>query len=166
MPLDPKQQPPYYRPGTTTGTPFQTIHTQTTIQESSGTSQTTTAAYEIPANTLTQDGDIIILNQWGNAYNNPTIISMVQTIFDQAIALPPFVGDGAYNIKTEIMRKTSSIIAYSITMIKNSIDPISIQGTIGSLNFATPYNVNLLIQANTDGNVRLSAAYITLLKTQ
>ena len=53
MPLDPKQQPPYYTPTTATGGQgLQNLYTVPGIIESDGTNLTTTLTYSLPANTL------------------------------------------------------------------------------------------------------------------
>ena len=61
MPLDPKQLPPYYTPGTqgTIDNKYTRLNTQYAPIATSGTSETDLYTYTIPANTLTQNGDTI-----------------------------------------------------------------------------------------------------------
>lgn len=61
MPLDPKQQPPYYTPGTQglNTNKYTRINTQLTTVQTSGTTETDLYLYTIPANTLINDGDLL-----------------------------------------------------------------------------------------------------------
>lgn len=66
MPLQPKQQPPYYTPATTTPTGiggYERLFWDGTINTTSGTTETDLYIYNLPANTLTTNGDSITI-EW------------------------------------------------------------------------------------------------------
>lgn len=65
MPLDPKQQPPYYTPGTTPTPPtsgsYTELNTQFNAVQTSGTTETDLYLYTLPPNTLTQNNDRLLI---------------------------------------------------------------------------------------------------------
>ena len=66
MPLDPKQQPPYYTPGTTPTPPgangnYTRIYTSFGTNQTSGTSETDIYTFTLPANSLNTIGDSLLI---------------------------------------------------------------------------------------------------------
>lgn len=165
MPLDPKQQPPYYQPGTGTSgqAPLTKVYSQTTIVESATTTLTNVTTYIIPANTLQNNGDAIEMTFWGNTYNNPTVAIVKATLFGNANDFS-MTGDHTWKLKITILRQSSSVVAYSGHLISSGTTNILLQGTYESIDFTDPNNLQIQIEAGIDGNIRSTAGYITIIK--
>ena len=72
MPLDLRNQPPYYEIGSFQHSGLRNLYSQTTAENSSGTSVTDVGLCTIPANTLDENGTVLEITYWGHSYNNPT----------------------------------------------------------------------------------------------
>lgn len=165
MPLTPKQEPPYYETGETNPTnAVQRIATQTTVVPTSGTSETTVQTITIPANTLTQNGDIITMNYWGNSTNLPSSAQVSVTAFGTALGSHGWINNYKWQLKVNLMRVTSSIVYYTSQLILNAGTPQLIESSITSINFTIEQTITLTIQAAVDGNVQCNAGYTQQLK--
>ena len=160
MPLDPKQQPPYYTPATTgTQSGLTKLFTQTTSQQTTDTTPIQTANYSIPANSWTE-GQIIEATYWGNAYNTAAGVEKSLYIDGNQEPLTNIDGNLAYNVKLSMIRIPGDIIKYTIISEIEDEPTYTIQGSY-SADFTLPIEIYLDIAATTSGNIRLSAAYIT-----
>lgn len=140
MPINPKQQPPYYTPGTTP-TPtenYSRLNEQHAATQTSGTSETDLYLYTIPANTLTNNGDELTIKY---AYLiSTTGTSMLTLIYINGSAQHAFDVSGSapkpFYITIQATRISSTQLQTIATLQQTSTTAVSIQ-TVSTLDFTT-----------------------------
>lgn len=161
MPLRPKQLPPYYTPGTIPqGTK---VHTQTQPISTTTTAAVPAGIYIMPANTLSNDGDTLILNYWGNSYNSATNAIIDLDAFGLPQGIGAFLGDKYWQLHVTIMRVNDTDVYTEIILYAGTTIHYLINGSLGSLDFTIENTIQITIQAPTDGNVRCNAGYTLLI---
>lgn len=154
------EKPPYYEiVNNITQKTISVIDTKYTQTATTDTSLTTVHTFELPANTLNENGKGIQMLFWGNSYNASVLYDIYANTFghDQNFA---FTGIKDWMFRLTIIRATESIYYY---LMEISPDGNALQGSKGSIDFTIATNLIVKIQAPTSGNIRCSAGIISLI---
>ena len=120
------------------------LKVDTTSAENSGTGATDLITYSLPANSLTNDGDILEIEVWGEYAANANNKTVVLAFGSQTILTTGSIGanNGTWSIKTTIIR-TSASSQEIVSNILSSNSDVSDSATrnAGTQNTATALTI-------------------------
>lgn len=128
-----------------------------------GTGVTTLATFALPANTLTQDGDMITGGYWGQMNANPSLNLAIQFAGSGIQFNLSSTGGASWHIEFKIIRTSSSTARFVMTAVQDGSSftkPFTNRTNLSALDFTIANNIDFTGEAPISGNGTLSAGYI------
>ena len=157
MPLDPKQQPPYYTPGTpgTINNKYTRLNAQYTAVQTSGTTETDLYTYTLPANSLTTNGDGILITFCTQAPDS-TVNNTLRFYFNAVQQFTDTIdtGEAIITHKLEILRISTTEVKITTHQVYASGTNFTQIQTVNSLDFTNTIPIKFTGQCPNPGQLQ------------